>query len=72
MKKKAKSPDPCIIEDVNEITGESRWRVWKNGIYLTRGVSVPPFTRTFDTREEAEVCFAEEFGWVKVKEYQPG
>lgn len=70
-KKEPKSLNPRIIEYVNEITGESRWRVWKNGWMVPRGPSMPPWSRDFDTREEAEKCFADNFGWVKVKEYQP-
>lgn len=72
-KKKEPTPEklnPRIIEEVNSITGESQWIVWKNGIY-THGASIRPFARTFETKTEAEACFAKEFGWVKVREYQP-
>lgn len=60
--------DPKIVELRNEITGETKWRVFAQG---RAQAHVPPFLRDFDTREEAIACYADNFGWRAVDDFQP-
>ena len=72
-KPKEKELDPVIIEFRNQITGETKWRVYKKGWESGgRSIRSAPWIRDFDTREEAIECFAENFGWVADGErFQP-
>lgn len=73
MRKKEKRSDyyePKVIEYVNDITGKRKWRVVK----INRGapgLPMPPFSRDFETKAEAIQCYADNFGWSKVDEFQP-
>ncbi len=62
--------DPVIVEMVNEI-GETKWRVFQSGRYLTRGVSIPPISKDFDTQSKAERFYHDNFGWTTTRKYQP-
>lgn len=77
MRKPFRSPpkrehhDPQIIELHNELTGKTKWRVVKSGYAPAGHLLMAPFSREFDTREEAIACYADNFGWVAVADFQP-
>ncbi len=62
---------PRIIEFKNDVTGETKWTVYRRGYAPVGLLFRKPFSRDFDTRAEAVDCFAEEFGWVEVQTFQP-
>ena len=73
MRKKPPKPEklnPRIIEETNTIDGRVRWRVWLNG-WVVSGMSRSPEEAIFDNQEEAEQYYADEYGWMTTKEYQP-
>jgi len=73
VRRKHKPPDldPVITEFHNELTGETKWKVFARGQFF-QGIKLrEPFSKTFATREEAIACYAENFGWVPRGEFQP-
>ncbi len=68
--KKPKQLNPRIVVMRNEL-GEIKYRVFRNGVYLTRGISLPAISKDFDTQREAERYYHDNFGWDTLREYQP-
>ena len=70
-KRRPEKRDPIITELHNDITGETKWRVFRQGYAIDGFMLRQPFSEDFDTREEAVACYAERFGWTSVGEFQP-
>lgn len=70
-KEKDRKDDPRIIELHNALTGETKWEVFRRGFSIDGFMLRQPFSEEFETREEAIACYAENFGWSSVGEFQP-